>query len=113
MSRRPILSRALTLESRTVTPDGAGGFAETWVPLGTLWAEIRAMRGRVQAGSFGPQSFQPLSITLRGAPQGDPRRPRPDQRLREGARVFTILSVAEADAQGRYLICTAREEIPA
>ena len=31
----------------------------------------------------------------------------------EGDRVFTILAVSEADAAGAYLVCHAREEVPA
>lgn len=52
-------------------------------------------------------------IFLRAAPQASPQRPRPDQRLREGARIFRILAVSEADAAGAFLICHAREEVPA
>ena len=52
-------------------------------------------------------------ITVRAAPVGAPSRPRPDQRFREGARVFRILAVAERDAVGRYLTCFAEEEEPA
>ena len=52
-------------------------------------------------------------VFLRAAPQGSPQRPRPDQRLTEGDRVFTILAVSEADAAGAYLVCHAREEVPA
>jgi hypothetical protein len=52
-------------------------------------------------------------IFTRAAPQGSPQRPRPDQRLREGARVFTILAVSEADAAGAWLVLRAMEEVPA
>ena len=38
-------------------------------------------------------------------------RPRPDQRLREGARIFTILAVTERDPEGRFLTCITREEV--
>ena len=113
MSRPPQLTRALVLESPDTAPDGAGGFITTWEPLGTHWAEIRAGTGRERLATLGPLAEVPLRITLRAAPHGNDRRPRPDQRFREGARVFRILAVAEADAQGRYLICTAREETPA
>ena len=52
-------------------------------------------------------------IFLRAAAQGSPQRPRPDQRLTEGSRIFTILTVSEADPAGAYLVCHAREEVPA
>lgn len=109
----PSLTRALVLESPLSVPDGAGGFTTLWQPLGTHWAEIRAGLGRERLGALGPAGEVRLRITLRAAPMDSPRRPRPDQRFREGARIFRILSVAEADAQGRWLVCTAQEETPA
>ncbi len=113
MSRAPNLSRALVLETPVSVPDGAGGFSITWQALGTLWAEIRAGSGRERFAALGPAGEVRLRILVRGAPEGSDQRPRPDQRFREGARVFRILTVAEADVQGRYLICTAQEELPA
>ncbi len=113
MSRAPNLSRALTLETPQITPDGAGGFVTEWHTLGTLWAEIRASTGRERQTELGPQGAQRLRVLVRAAPQGAPQRPRPDQRFREGARIFRILSVTEADAQGRYLLCLTQEESPA
>lgn len=35
----------LQLQDRTRTPDGAGGYAETWHPVATIWAELKEMRG--------------------------------------------------------------------
>ncbi len=113
MSRAPNLTRALVLESPVTLPDGAGGFATTWQGLGTLWAEIRAGSGRERFAALGPQGEVRLRILVRAAPVGSDARPRPDQRFREGTRIFRILAVAEADLQGRYLICTAQEETPA
>jgi head-tail adaptor len=34
------LLRRLVLEGRESVADGSGGFAVTWVPLGTLWADV-------------------------------------------------------------------------
>lgn len=47
---------------------------------------------------------------MRGARDADPRRPRPEQRFRMGARVFRIEAVAEADPAGLWLDCIAKEE---
>ena len=112
-ARAPNLTRALVLETPVTVPDGAGGFSTTWQALGTLWADIRAGSGRERLATLGPSGEVRLRITLRAAPHGSTRRPRPDQRLREGARVFRILAVTESDPQGRHLICTAIEETPA
>jgi hypothetical protein len=55
----------------------------------------------------------PYRIIVRAAPVGDDRRPRPEQRFREGERLFRILAVAEADRGQHYLTCFAREEVVA
>lgn len=110
---RYALNRPMVLEEVATTPDGAGGYTSTWTELGTLWAELRAGSGTQQRGTIAPEGRMSFRIYLRAAPQGSPQRPRPDQRLREGARVFTILAVSEADPQGAFLLCHAREEVPA
>jgi head-tail adaptor len=107
------LNRPMVLESPQTTPDGVGGYATSWVALGTLWCEMRPGAGSERRGLIAPEGRMLFRIFLRAAPQGSPQRPRPDQRLREGARVFTILAVSEADAAGAFLVCHAREEVPA
>lgn len=104
------LDVALILEDPQRVPDGMGGFHLDWQPVGRLWAQMRAGPGRERFAEVGAESTQTWRITVRGAPAGDPRRPRPDQRLRLGARLFRITSVAERDPHGRHLLCTAQEE---
>jgi head-tail adaptor len=111
--KAPVLDRLLVLEEAARVADGAGGFTLDWVALGGLWAEVRAGTGRERAGEFVTLAEVPYRITVRAAPVGSDRRPRPDQRFREGERLFRILAVAEADAQGLYLTCFAREEVVA
>jgi len=110
---RVALSRALVLEASVRLPDGAGGFAQTWVPRGTLWADVRPGSGRDVAGEEVTLASVPYRITVRGAAQGAASRPKPEQRFRDGLRVFAILVVIESDGSGRYLTCFAREEVPA
>ncbi|WP_333829496.1 head-tail adaptor protein [Pararhodobacter sp.] len=107
------LNRPMVLEEAVVLPDGAGGHTLDWQALGTLWAELRPGAGRERRGEIGPEGSMLFRVFLRAAPQGSPQRPRPDQRLRQGARIFRILTVSEADAAGAFLICHAREEVPA
>lgn len=106
-------NRPMVLEAPNVVPDDAGGFATSWSALGTLWCEVRAGAGSERRGMIAPEGRMLFRIFLRAAPQGSPQRPRPDQRLRDGVRIFTILTVSEADAAGAWLICHAREEVPA
>lgn len=107
------LTRKLVLEAPQNVSDGAGGFAQVWLPLGTLWGEITAGIGRETVGAEVTVAAVPYRITVRGAAVGSPARPKPEQRLRDGARLFTILAVTERDQDAHYLLCFAREEVPA
>lgn len=109
----PRLNRALVLETRDEAPDGAGGLVVGWAALGTLWAAVMPGTGR-EGGDEGVSTGEvACRIVVRGAPVGAPSRPVAGQRFREGARVFRILAVTEADPGARYLTCFAREEVPA
>lgn len=107
----PILNRKLVLEDAVQLPDGSGGYAESWVALGQVWAEVVAGSGREKAGEFVTVSSVPYRITVRAAPFGAPSRPKPDQRFREGSRLFRINAVTEKDGRAQYLVCLANEEI--
>lgn len=111
--KSPRLNRALVLEERLQFADGAGGLSTAWSAVGTFWAEIKSLSGR-ETGSLGiSRSKVGLKITLRAAPVGTTMRPRPDQRFREGTRLYRITAVAEAEPAGRYLVCYASEEVAA
>lgn len=107
------LSRSLVLEARQTGPDGLGGLVETWVKVGTLWASVTV---RTASEDFLGAVARPrlrYRIMLRSAPEGSPRRPSSDQRLRDGDRIYDILTVTEADPNGRYLEILAEEGLAA
>lgn len=108
--KTPRLNRKLVLEAPQKTEDGAGGYVEVWNALGTLWAQVTARTGRETAQSGTSVSAMSYKIVVRGAPFGNAERPTPDQRFRDGARVFVIKAVADDDANGRYITCFATEE---
>jgi head-tail adaptor len=103
------LLRRLVLEAPEREADGSGGYAEAWRPLGTLWADVRPRGGREEFIAGRPRPRVKYRILVRNAPVEAPSRPRPQQRLRDGARVFRVLTVAESDATGRYLEVIAEE----
>lgn len=111
MSKLPHLNRRLTLETPAVLDDGAGGYEPIWTVLGVHWAEVITRKGRETSGLSAPVSRTPVTITVRAAPHGDLARPRPEQRFRDGQRLFNIHAVRELDAQGLYLACDAQEEV--
>lgn len=107
------LTRKLVLEAPERTEDGAGGFVESWVALGTLWAAVDMRSGREARGEVAALSRAAFRITVRAAPVGAPSRPVAGQRFREGDRVFLVRAVGEADGDARYLMCFAEEETAA
>lgn len=109
----PQLNRRLDLEAPQRVPDGAGGFTESWVALGEHWAEVRARTGRERDEAGLPVSTVSYRITVRAAPVHSSARPMPQQRFRDGPRIFLIQAVAESDALGWYLTCFADEEVVA
>lgn len=109
----PLLTRRLVLEAPLRVPDGAGGAIRSWSALGELWADVQPRSGREHAETGGVVSTMSYRIVVRGAPVGSLQRPAPEQRLRDGARIYLIRAVAEYDAAGRYLICFADEEVAA
>lgn len=111
--KAPHLNRRLVLEAPSRTADGAGGFDETWAPLGEVWAEVTARVGSERREAGMPVSSVAYRIVVRAAPQGAAMRPEPGQRFREGARVFMIRAVAERGADTRHLVCFADEEVAA
>lgn len=109
----PRLTVPLELESPEQVRDGMGGYWIEWRLLGRHYAQLTAGSGGEGLAEVGPRSAVSWRIVTRGFPDGDPRRPRPEQRFRMGNRLFLIEAVAERDAFGRFLTSYAREEMPA
>lgn len=104
----PKFDRALVHEVPERIADGAGGFRTVWQARGTHWAEVKARSGREAAGPVGALSRLSLKVTLRGAPEGSPRRPAAGHRFREGDRFYAVQAVHE---DGLYIVCHAQEEV--
>lgn len=115
--KTPRLTMTLTLETQLREPDRMGGYRTGWRDEGQLGAEMRSGAGGERFAEVGMESVVSWRISVRSAPSGDPRRPRPGQRFRMGegsrARRFRIEAVSESDPAGRWLICVAKEEMQA
>ncbi|SHG40208.1 phage head closure protein [Cognatishimia maritima] len=111
--RQPQLNRRMLLESVTRNSDGAGGFVESWVALGHVWAEVKPRSGGERDREDVGVSRLDVKVTVRAAPVGSSQRPNAGQRFREGSRIYRIMAVTEPDISGRYLTCLAREEVAA
>ncbi|MEO9651615.1 MAG: phage head closure protein [Roseobacter sp.] len=106
----PRLNRKLVLETPEAVTDGSGGFNNIWQPLGTVWAQVTARSGREAVNQGAPVSSTSYKIVVRAAPESALQRPRPDQRFREGSRLFHIQAVADTDVNARFLTCYVIEE---
>ena len=109
--RTPKLSQRLVLEAPARIADGGGGWQVTWTELGTHWAELRPVSGRERVSGVREVSRVTHRVMVRSAPVGSTRRPKPEQRFRQGERLFNIRGVADADHRGAYLTCWV-EEVP-
>ncbi|MEM6904493.1 MAG: phage head closure protein [Pseudomonadota bacterium] len=108
----PHLTHEFVLETPDQTPDGGGGQGISWTALGRLWGALDP-RSASEVVSGGREASRITHrITVRSAPLGSPQRPRPDQRLRRGDRIFAIRGVAEEDGQGAYLRLFVEEGAP-
>jgi len=99
------LNRRLVLEEPVEAPDGAGGVTRSFASVATLWAEVAqlAARGEVIAGHLGATVTH--RVLVRAGPDITSR-----HRLRDGTRVFRIVSVREREA-GRLLEIHAEERV--
>lgn len=104
------LTRKLTLEARTRSVDGAGGFSGDWTVVGTHWGALEARFGRLERGEEMARTRAGYRITVRAVPQNSEARPSAGQRFRDGTRVFAIRAVTDATSDARYLICHVDEE---
>jgi len=112
MSGRAVrLRRKLVLEGPVRQGDGAGGFSESWVPQGTLWADMRPGYGRARDGAGARLSLNRWRVICRAAPAGAASRPVAGQRFVEGPRIYRIEAVSAWDDAGIYLQCFCREEV--
>ena len=105
----PRLNEVMVLEEHLPVPDGAGGDAPQWVAVCTLHVALRARAAAETETGESRYGVTAYRATLRYAPHGALERPRPDQRLRTGDRIFNILGVAEADDRKQWLTCWLEE----
>lgn len=108
-----VFNRRMLLEEKQKTADGAGGFSELWVTLGTHWGAVRPDRGRIKGEGGVEVSTVPYRIVVRASPVGSLSRPKPGQRFRDGTRIFAIDAVADNLPGPLFVTCYTKEEVAA
>lgn len=84
------LDRRLVLEAPVETPDGAGGVTRSYQSVATVWAAVTpiAAHGAVAAAAAGAVASH--RIVIRAGREVTTR-----HRLRDGARLYRVVAVAE------------------
>lgn len=95
----------LSLQSATLTPDGAGGHTESWSETATVFGFIEPVRASAPFGAAQNHERVTHRITLRFRPgvAGG-------MRFLRAGRVFRIVTAHDPDETGRFLVCRAEEE---
>lgn len=106
MSAIGTLDKRLALEAPVETPDGAGGVTRSYAAVTTLWANVAPVsaRGDVIADAAGATVTHRIVIRMRSDVTTR-------HRLRDGARVYRIVSLREQDGEKRFLDIGAEERV--
>ncbi|HEY0106685.1 MAG TPA: phage head closure protein [Rhizomicrobium sp.] len=100
------LTQRAALLASTLTPDGGGGFAQSWEAFASVWIALEPLGAADAVGADHLQSRVRHRITLRR---------RPDlaagQRVAVGARLFRVHAVLD-DGPRAAAITLLAEELP-
>lgn len=94
----------LVLEAVSTSPDGAGGYTESWTEVGAVFARIEPLAASSRYGADQTLETVTHRVTLRH--RADLRS---GMRLRRLERLFLVATVHDPDETGRYLVCTVTE----
>ncbi len=97
--------RRVIIEQAVDTPDGAGGFSRVWSPRATVWASFRLIRAAPRDMADRPALARVWGVRLRWRDDLDGAR-----RLRDGARIFTILGGGDPDGCRAWADLRVEEE---
>ncbi|MDT3687343.1 MAG: phage head closure protein [Pseudorhodoplanes sp.] len=104
MSDPGALNRRLALEAPVETPDGAGGVTRTYESVAILWAAVTPVSAREEIAAAQRGVAITHRITLRYSADITPR-----HRLRDGARLFRIVTLRDRNGRKRFLEIQAEE----
>jgi len=91
----------VTIEQETATPDGYGGYANTWATVATVWAKVEPLSGREQIEADKLQGVVNTRVTIRYRSDVVP-----GMRLVWGSRNYNIRAVISEEERDRFLQLT-------
>jgi SPP1 family predicted phage head-tail adaptor len=97
----------VTLEAKVLTPDGGGGYAETWAAYAAVWGALEPVSGREPAEAARPESRVTHRLTIRRRVDVSA-----NHRAKLGARVFAITALLDAGSQSLWMTLLCEEGAP-
>ncbi len=105
MPRIGKLRHRLTLETRQIEPDGAGGELVSWIGGDAVWAAIEPLSGVELLKRDRLAGALTHRVTLRFRADITP-----EMRMRLGNRIFEISVARDVDERHRWLDCLCEEK---
>ena len=97
----------VNLEARQRTPEDGGAAVRSWLPVGSLFAQIHPVSGREIVAADGTAGRVSHEVTVRYSADVQA-----GMRFVEGARVLLIHSAIDVGARRRWLKCLCEERLP-
>ncbi|MGQ0740925.1 MAG: phage head closure protein [Alphaproteobacteria bacterium] len=97
----------VTLEAKTLTPDGGGGYAETWESYATVWGALAPQSGREPVEAARPEMRVTHRLTIRRRSDVSA-----NHRARQGTRTFAIVAVLDAGSRAPWMTLLCEEGAP-
>jgi SPP1 family predicted phage head-tail adaptor len=100
------LRHRLVLEAPVEAPDGAGGVTRSHASVATLWAKVTPVSARNAVVADDQGATISHRIVIRARFDLTTR-----HRLRDGARIFRVVSFRDQDGSGRFIEIGADERV--
>ena len=98
------LTDRVQLKKREMVAEIGGGHATLFVPVASLWARVRSLKGRQGVSADGRDVAVSHSVVLRFR-----RDVSPGDRIVYRGRNFEVVSAADLNGRRAYLSCTCSE----
>ena len=92
------LKHYITIQQKTLVPDGLGGFTETWTTFQSVYAAIWPMRASERVNMMQVEMNVTHRIRIRYL-----QKINSDMRISYGNRIFKIEGIANRDERNKYL----------
>lgn len=98
------LNKRITLQYKTIVPDGMGGFTNSWNDAGTVWAALWPTSAKeiIQANSTAMVVSHRIRIRYRRDVKGS-------WRVKFGTRYFAIIAITNPNEKNEFLDLMCKE----